>query len=169
LIVRFVGIVKWLTLFVGGVMAFLTLSYGIFGGPLFRKIFPFLRGASVDGGKEAEGGAAEREGQQVAELSGQGPGNLHVTFQYPSSMKPLYELASPTLSIDGQPVQISGWGTTVTSLSPGRHRIQVAVTLDVFQQMGTARMQIDMAGGADRVLKYEAPTLPGNAGKIYES
>jgi hypothetical protein len=114
-------------------------------------------------------GAVEMEGQQVAELSGQGSGNLHVTFQYPNSMKPLYEQASPTLSVDGQPVQISGWGTTVTSLSPGRHRIQVAVTLGAFRQMGTARMQIDMAGGDDRMLIYEAPTLPGNAGKIHES
>jgi hypothetical protein len=169
LIVRFAGIVKWLTLFVGGVMAFVTLSYGILGGPIFRKIFPFFRGPSVNGEKNTERGAVEMEGQQVAELSGQGLGNLHVTFQYPNPMKPLYEQSSPTLSVDGQPVQISGWGTAVTPLSPGRHRVEVAVTLGVFRQIGAASMQIDMAGGDHRVLIYEAPTLPGNAGRIYES
>jgi hypothetical protein len=114
-------------------------------------------------------GAVEMEVQQVAELSGQGSGNLHVTFQYPNSMKPLYEQTSPTLSVDGQPVQILGWGTTVISMPPGRHHIQVAVTLGAFRQMGTARMQIDLAGGDDRMVIYEAPILPGNAGRIYES
>jgi hypothetical protein len=140
-------------------MVFLTLSCGILGGPIFRKIFPFFRGAPGD---------VEMEGQQVAEVSGHISANLHVTFQYPISMKPLYDQASPTLSIDGQPVQISGWETIVTALSPGKHHIQIAVTLGVFQQIGTARMQIEMAGGADRVLIYEAPTLPGKVGKIRE-
>jgi uncharacterized protein DUF6346 len=58
LIVRFVGVIKWSTLFVGGMAAFLTLSYGILGGPIFRKVFPFFRRASVNGEKNTEKGSS---------------------------------------------------------------------------------------------------------------
>jgi hypothetical protein len=106
-------------------------------------------------------------GQPAGPPSRAGHGLLIITFEYPTrAIAALYEVSTPTLRIDGQPVPVTGWGRHELLLPIGEHLLEVHAVIDDVR-MGIAEHRLAIVEGAEAAIVYEAPRLPVAPGHMH--
>lgn len=97
--------------------------------------------------------------------AGAGAASLSVTFGHPSSAF-LYRGTAPRMRVDGQEVDVGGWGTRTVAVTPGRRRVEVWVPYMFPRRVGRTRTEVEVEPGARAELEYMAPTITFGRGSL---
>jgi hypothetical protein len=79
----------------------------------------------------------------------------------------LYFFFKPTIVIDGVPTKTT-WGTQFFGVAPGRHHVHIFFRY-VFMDAGQGDVDVDVAAGQVRRVKYRTPWFVFSKGKISQS
>ena len=74
---------------------------------------------------------------------------------------------TPTIEVDGPPYRRK-WGTHSFDLAPGHHRVEVSFPYLFGKRMGANSIELDLAPGQIRRIRYRAPFLVFMKGRIQE-
>jgi hypothetical protein len=113
--------------------------------------------------------------KSAAGISTLRPGNatVHIAYLRPN---PPFDFAYggtvvPILTVDNEPIEVEGWDTITTiTLPAGRYRLKVTNRYaSIVSPIAPARLHLELQGGDDRRLVYQAPELPARSGHLRDA